>query len=108
MIILRIIPHSSRWAGVTLGELVLTKAQPSPTTLRHEAIHVRQYRELLYVGFLVLYVLEFGWRYYQYRRWNDAYRAISFEREAYLHQHDPYYLQHRQHYAWRIHWHAPK
>lgn len=100
MIILRIIPPRSRWAGITLGEVVLTKAQPSPTTLRHEAIHVRQYRELLYIGFLLLYAMEYAWRYYQLRSHMAAYRAISFEREAYLHQHDPHYLQHRRHYAW--------
>ena len=34
-------------------------------------------------------------------RRGNAYRAISFEREAYDNQRDASYLSHRRHFAWR-------
>ena len=50
------------------------------------------------IGFYVWYVVE--WMVRLLRRGN-AYRKISFEREAYDNQRDLDYLQHRRHYAWR-------
>ena len=49
----------------------------------HEAIHTAQMRELLYVPFYLLYVLEWLWHLARLRDMKAAYRAISFEREAY-------------------------
>ena len=67
---------------------------------RHEAIHTRQMVELLIVGFYLLYRLE--WAYWMVFRPLNAYRHISFEREAYAHESKKTYLQTRRHYAqWR-------
>lgn len=65
------------------------------TDLNHEAIHTAQMRELLYVPFYVLYVLEWLWLLSRYRKRHEAYRNISFEREAYAHQAEPDYLKAR-------------
>ena len=72
----------------------------SEEMLNHERIHTAQMRELLFVGFYVLYLLE--WLVRLPMRGN-AYRNISFEREAYRHQRQPDYLKRRRPYAWLRH-----
>ncbi|EFA43054.1 hypothetical protein HMPREF0645_2495 [Hallella bergensis DSM 17361] len=66
------------------------------TDLNHEAIHTAQMRELLYVPFYVLYVLEWLWLLPRYPKRHEAYRHISFECEAYAHQAEPDYLKTRK------------
>lgn len=66
--------------------------------LNHERIHTAQMRELGYIPFYILYLLEWLIR-LPFK--GNAYRNISFEKEAYLHQSDPSYLKDRKHYAWR-------
>lgn len=68
--------------------------------LNHELIHTCQQRELLYVGFYVWYVLEWLWHLARLRDAHRAYRAISMEREAYLHQRDLTYIARRRRFAW--------
>lgn len=71
----------------------------SQRTLRHEAIHTAQGRELLWVPFYVAYLLEWLVRLLLP---GSAYRNVSFEREAREHEWDPAYLDHRRHWAqWR-------
>lgn len=68
--------------------------------LRHEAIHTRQMVELLVIGFYALYLLE--WAYWLIFRPLNAYRHISFEREAYDKERNNTYLGTRRHFAqWR-------
>lgn len=71
----------------------------SKSTLNHEAIHTAQMKELLYIGFYLWYVIEWLIKLFVYSR-KEAYRNISFEREAYDHQHDYGYLKKRKHFAW--------
>ena len=70
----------------------------SAELMNHERIHTAQQREMLYVFFYMAYLVE--WLVRLPMRGN-AYRNISFEREAYANQRDLDYLQHRRHYAWR-------
>lgn len=74
----------------------------SDRTLRHEAIHTAQMRETGYVGFYVLYLFEWLYRWARLRDAHAAYRSIRFEREAYAHQDEPDYLAYRRPYAWRM------
>lgn len=75
------------------------EAYISDSLITHESIHTLQMRELGYIPFYILYLLE--WIVRLFMRGN-AYRNISFEREAYSHDNDPHYLQQRRHYAqWR-------
>jgi len=61
--------------------------------LNHEKIHLRQQLELLIVPFYILYFLEFLVRFIGCRNWQQAYRNISFEREAYINEKDLNYLK---------------
>ena len=62
--------------------------------LNHEAIHTAQMKELAYVGFYVIYILE--WVYRLIFHTKTAYRGISFEREAYDNQSYSGYLDYRK------------
>lgn len=75
--------------------LVRKECRMTDTDLNHEAIHTAQMRELLYVPFYLLYVLEWLWLLPRYPKRHEAYRNISFEREAYAHQAEPDYLKTR-------------
>ena len=55
--------------------------------LNHEEIHAKQMKELLYVFFYVWYFVEWFAKLFVYGR--DAYRNISFEREANMFEHFP-------------------
>lgn len=68
----------------------------------HEKIHLEQQKELLVVGFFILYGL--FWLINRFIRYggrnNIAYRKIPFEREAYDKEHVPDYAVKRDMYAW--------
>ncbi len=68
----------------------------SDVTINHEKIHTAQMKELWYIGFYMVYLLEWLVRLCQQ---GNAYRNISFEREAYLHERDMSYLHNRPKYA---------
>ncbi|MBQ9556079.1 MAG: hypothetical protein IJV05_07630 [Muribaculaceae bacterium] len=66
--------------------------------MNHERIHTAQQREMLFVFFYLAYVTE--WLVRLPMRGN-AYRNISFEREAYANQRNLNYLKSRRLFAWR-------
>ena len=68
--------------------------------INHERIHTAQQRELLFVPFYIIYVLEWLFRLIQYRNRNKAYLNISFEREAYKNGKNLEYLRSRKLFAW--------
>ena len=100
-----IIPFKG-FAAINLFGVVFARKEYKPLpdrTLRHEAIHTAQMRELAYIGFYILYLLEWLFRLIK-QSWTgqDAYRNISFEREAYRKQDRTTYLTYRKHFAqWR-------
>lgn len=70
-------------------------------TLRHESIHTAQMKELGYIGFYIIYILEWLYRLIMIGG-KDAYRTISFEVEARDHDHRDDYLSTRKPYSqWR-------
>ena len=69
----------------------------TPELINHERIHTAQMLEMAVIGFYLWYIAE--WLVRLLRR-GDAYRALSFEQEAYDHQHDLTYLKRRKPYAW--------
>lgn len=72
-----------------------------PYEVRHETIHTYQQWELTYPVFYLLYAAEYLVRLFLCRfDANRAYRSISFEREAYAHEHDSGYLNRRRPFAW--------
>ena len=84
--------------AITIFPFVIVRSKEAlmdPHLLSHERIHIHQQRELLVVFFYVWYVLEFLVRWMPLRDRMAAYRAISFEREAYANENDPHYLKRR-------------
>ncbi len=77
-----------------------TKLKQDKILINHEKIHLRQQIELLWLPFFIWYFLEFSIKWIKYRNWNIAYRAISFEREAYQHETNLNYLKTRK--AWHF------
>ena len=69
-------------------------------TLNHELIHTEQMKEMLYVFFYAWYVVEWLVRLIILWDAHKAYRAISFEREAYVNQANLMYLEGRKRYHW--------
>lgn len=63
--------------------------------INHERIHLRQQLELLVVPFYLWYSLEYFLKLMRYKDKNLAYRAISFEREAYTYEEDLSFLKKR-------------
>ena len=70
----------------------------SKVTLNHEAIHTAQMKEMIYVGFYLWYVIEWFVKLFIYGK--EAYRNISFEREAYAYEGYEGYLSIRKRYNW--------
>ena len=70
----------------------------TPQDINHEKIHTAQMKELWYVGFYLLYFME--WLLRLFVAPSTAYRGISCEREAYDNQYDYKYLSKRKRYAW--------
>lgn len=68
------------------------------TDFNHEAIHTAQMKELLYIPFYLLYLMEWLWKLLKYRDGRKAYRHLSHEREAYDNQANPNYLTNRKPY----------
>lgn len=70
--------------------------------LNHESIHSEQWKELWYIGFILLYVCEWIWNVFKYKFDTDkAYKNLRFEREAYANEKDSEYLEKRNRFAWR-------
>lgn len=109
----RIIPFKGYKAINLLGVVFIRKGMEyTDTTRRHERIHTKQMREMLYIGFYLWYMFEYVCRWI-WRRWHKpdhlfygkkwmrlAYYDISLEQEAYDYQHSEEYIKKRKHFAW--------
>lgn len=68
-----------------------TSSKPlSKETINHENTHLEQQKELLFIGFFIIYLIEFLFK---------GYYGISFERESYINQNNLNYLKTRKHYS---------
>jgi len=86
------------YIGITLYPFIIVRERQlmqHPVLLNHERIHLRQQVELLILPFYVWYVAEYFIRLLMYRNRKQAYRNISFEREAYANESNADYLEHR-------------
>ena len=93
-----VIPFKGFAAINLFGVLFVRKdARVTERMLNHESIHTAQMKETLYVFFYVWYFTEWVIRLFMK---GNAYRNISFEREAYANQDDRMYLADREPMAW--------
>lgn len=72
------------------------KGKLNERVYNHERIHTAQMKELGYIFFYIIYFIE--WLVRLFMRGN-AYRNISFEKEAYSYEYDLDYLNTRKHFA---------
>ena len=92
-----IIPFPGYKAMNLFGVLfVRGNARIDNTTLNHEKIHTAQIKEMLYVFFYLWYIIEWLIRLFMK---GDAYRNISFEKEAYNNENDLNYLHSRKRFG---------
>jgi len=99
IIVLHALLKNTKISAITLFPLIIlrTRALRSDSVLiTHEKIHLRQQLELLIVFFYIWYVTEYYYHYFRLKNPYKAYKAISFEREAYAMEHDPNYLATRK------------
>lgn len=95
----RYIPFGKEFLAINLFGVIFTKGRLTEVDINHELIHTIQMRELLYVPFYIVYVLEWMIRIVQYRGWVEGYSHISFEKEAYENQRNMNYLKKRKHFS---------
>ncbi len=96
-----IIPFKS-FSAINLFGVVFARREAylSETVLNHERIHTAQMKELGYIFFYIIYVLEWLVRLFLS---GNAYRNISFEKEAYFYESVQNYLKWRERYGmWRM------
>ncbi|MDR2950716.1 MAG: hypothetical protein LBV71_16130 [Prevotella sp.] len=89
------------YIGINLFGLLFVRNNTniSDKLINHENIHTHQMKELGYIFFYILYIIEFIFRLIQYRNWDKAYRNISFEREAYDNDDNFSYLSYRKFFS---------
>lgn len=89
-------PHGFKAINLFGILFVRKNANIDEVTLNHEAIHTAQMRELLYVFFYILYLIDWliGLVVYGFDT-KRAYREICFEKEAYENQGDLGYMEKR-------------
>jgi hypothetical protein len=75
------------FSAITIWPFIFYKGEISESILNHELIHARQQKELLLVGFYLVYLVEWVFK---------GYDRISFEKEAYAHEADDSHLKTRK------------
>jgi hypothetical protein len=99
IVINKIIPFGKNFYAINLFGVLFVKGPCSPMLINHEKIHTAQMKDLLYLFFYLAYVVEWLVRLLQFRNGYEAYRNISFEREAYANQKNLKYLNGRKRYS---------
>lgn len=94
----RFIPFGDYYA-INLFGVIFAKGECDRRTINHESIHTAQMRELAFIPFYLIYLLEWFIKVIIYRSLTKAYFNISFEREAYFYDNDFIYLSGRKPYA---------
>ena len=90
------------FSAINLFGIIVARRDCLPLSkriLHHEAIHSKQIQELLFVGFYIWYVVEWIIRLLYCRNFKKAYRAISFEKEAFENDANTHYLESRKLFA---------
>ncbi len=97
----RFVPVKGFSAVNLFGVLFVRKgAKVTDVMIRHEEIHTMQMREMLYIFYYLWYAIEGAWKCLRYGK--KGYYRISFEQEAYLHDHYPTraFKELRRPFAW--------
>ena len=90
------------FAGITIYPFVFLREEKylqNKKMINHENIHLKQQLELLIIPFFIWYGIEYLLHLRRLKRTSLAYRAISFEKEAYQNDDNLYYLKTRKLYS---------
>lgn len=89
--------------AITLGPFVFSRHTLSERIKRHETIHYYQYKELFFIGFLLIYLFDYLWAAVLSRKGfsRESYLSIRFEQEAYSCDGIEDYLSKRKPFAWK-------
>lgn len=95
----RLLPFGKRYYAINLFGVLFAKGPCDKFTINHELIHTAQIKELCYIFFYLAYLIE--WFVRILYLWNgfEAYKRISFEREAYANDRNLDYLSSRKHFS---------
>ncbi len=90
-------------SAITLGPIVLSRGVLSERVKRHETIHFMQYRELYFIGFLLVYLYDYLYAAIIKKKGfsRESYLAIRFEQEAYDNDYKEDYLESRKKFCWK-------
>lgn len=100
--IVRLKIFHKKYAAMTIWPFIFIRDKRNrhnETLVNHEKIHLKQQVELFWFPFFLWYITEFLIKLLKYKKWETAYKAISFEREAYANQSDLDYLKKRKLWA---------
>ena len=89
------------WA-INIGPFVWCRGKISEAVKQHESIHWAQQKELLIIGFYLLYAFFYFKSLIRLglKQGKTAYRGIPFEMESYRNEHVKDYLKIRKRYEW--------
>tara|TARA_R110002020_G_scaffold60956_1_gene164497 strand:- start:330 stop:668 length:339 start_codon:yes stop_codon:yes gene_type:complete len=87
--------------AITLFPFIIISEEVDEYTMNHEMIHYEQQKELLVIGFYLLYAYDFVKGMIKYKDKHLAYFLIRFEQECYNHQNDLGYITDREKHAWK-------
>ena len=87
--------------AITLCPFGIYTRTMKETTINHEKIHWKQQVEMLVIPFYLWYIIEYYIK--TFTNSENAYRSISFEREAFANANNLEYLNSRKPYAWVKH-----
>lgn len=91
-----------KYAAMTIWPFIFVKEEVykfDKVMINHEKIHLLQQIELLIFPFFIWYLIEFLIKLIRHRSWDNAYRAISFEQEAYQNEFNHDYLKNRKRWS---------
>ena len=86
--------------AITLWPFVFIRDEGNDRTINHETIHIKQYNELLVIGFYFVYLFDWLHGLIKYRDGQIAYYRIRMEQEAYENDKDIHYLKDRKLFSW--------
>jgi len=90
------------FVGITLFPFIFLKDKSlklNKTLVNHEKIHIKQQLEMFVIFFYTWYLIEYFIRLIHYKNKYEAYKNISFEREAYDNESNLLYLKNRKLYS---------
>ncbi len=91
-----------RYSGTAIFPFVLLRARElkeNKALMYHERIHHMQQLEMLIIPFFIVYGLNYLINLFRYKKHDEAYRNIIFEREAFAKDGEQYYLRNRRMWA---------